>query len=554
MLQSDRLFRMRMPAILAPLAHSAAAGRFSQGARSGTMHFGNTSVPTDRSGTYTSKTKAMKNIVTIHDFRHLIPAKMELALEYRVLGDSPEILAKHNAMVADKYGYKIISDCWRLLSVVLVKNFVMDDPMMVNGGIPLLSQYQIQNKLSSTLNEIGCSTHRFYWGSHPFGGKWLAKEIMKYFERVGDIQMLAMLSCVMYESDVNRSRLQVPINTPYTLPDVHTPGTLSNITLSPLLPNTTGTSDSTFQLSPGFSGHSHFVPYSRRESKSKSIPSASTSALLRSTRAFPVSATSSFDNESIYNAGYDTSANNRRGIGRTQGQLPGILLESETASPLIKLGSSSQSINNVFNNAFGQAVNASRHPSVSSNHAKLQNHNDNSTVVKIDFINKEQFDLFEDDYSLNMQSVMDAEKLNRWRSEYASLLYLWGLPVSRAKILKFNYSTSDENNSSRNNSHSYQNSENYKEHRGSIGWFASNVNSDEAYEAMNPWEVVQETRSCHFCGLPVTKRVAACIACNHMLHSECAMEWWVEEDMNECPSGCGCKCLKYTHADLNLAH
>ncbi|GME86019.1 unnamed protein product [Ambrosiozyma monospora] len=548
---------MRIPTNIGPFASGPAAGRISQGARSGTIHFGNTSVPTDRSGTYNSKTKPMKNVVTIYDFSYLIPAKMELALEYRVLGDSPELLAKHNAEVADKYGYKIISDCWRLLSVVLVKSFVTNDPMMDNGGIPLLSQYQIQNKLSSTLNEIGCSTHRFYWGSHPFGGKWLAKEIMNYFERLGDIQMLAMLSCVMHESDINRSRLQVPINTPYMMPDVytHTPGTLSNITLSPLLPNTTGTSsDSTLQLSPDFSGHGHFLPYSRRGSKS--ISNAGNSALLRSTRAFPLSAASSFDNESVYNFGYDTTANTRRGIGRTQGQLPGILLESDTASTLNKPTSSSPSINNVFSNALGQAVNSSRHPSMSvpSINGKLQSHNDNLPVVKVEFINKEQFDLFEDDYSMNLQSVMETEKLNRWRSEYASLLYLWGLSVSRAKILKFNYANSEKDNGSRTNSHNHKKSENYKEHRGSIGWFASNVNSDEAYEAMNLWEVVQETKSCHLCGLPVTKRVAACIACNHMLHSECAMQWWVEEGMDECPSGCGCKCLKYTHADLNLVH
>ncbi|GME86527.1 unnamed protein product [Ambrosiozyma monospora] len=49
MLQSDKLYRMRIPTNIGPFASGPAAGRISQGARSGTIHFGNTSVPTDRS-------------------------------------------------------------------------------------------------------------------------------------------------------------------------------------------------------------------------------------------------------------------------------------------------------------------------------------------------------------------------------------------------------------------------------------------------------------------------------------------------------------------------
>ncbi|GAB1206696.1 hypothetical protein APSETT445_005391 [Aspergillus pseudonomiae] len=39
------------------------------------------------------------------------------------------------------------------------------------------------------------------WGDHPFGGQWLVPALFEHFERVGDVQMVAMLSCVLHESD-----------------------------------------------------------------------------------------------------------------------------------------------------------------------------------------------------------------------------------------------------------------------------------------------------------------------------------------------------------------
>ena len=39
------------------------------------------------------------------------------------------------------------------------------------------------------------------WGGHPMGGRWLIEQLFEYFERKSDIQMLAMLSCVLCETD-----------------------------------------------------------------------------------------------------------------------------------------------------------------------------------------------------------------------------------------------------------------------------------------------------------------------------------------------------------------
>ncbi|CCH46746.1 WD40-repeat-containing protein [Wickerhamomyces ciferrii] len=119
------------------------------------------SLPTERSGA-TQQNSVTKNIVAIFDFKHLIPTKLELAKEYRISGGTPCDLSAHNSEVCTKYGYTDLADSWRILSTIFSQNF--------------------------------------HWGTHPFGKSWLIKELMDYYERLGDVQMLAMLSCVIYGS------------------------------------------------------------------------------------------------------------------------------------------------------------------------------------------------------------------------------------------------------------------------------------------------------------------------------------------------------------------
>lgn len=106
-----------------------------------------------------STTAAHKNVVAIIDMNHLIPSKMELAEEYKIIGDSPKNLALYNAEICEKYNYNDLADSWRILSTIL----------------------------NST----------FYWGTHPFGRFWLIKELMDYYEKLGNVQMLAMMSCII---------------------------------------------------------------------------------------------------------------------------------------------------------------------------------------------------------------------------------------------------------------------------------------------------------------------------------------------------------------------
>ncbi|EMG48961.1 hypothetical protein G210_0364, partial [Candida maltosa Xu316] len=159
--------------------------------------------------------KKNKNIVGIFDFAHLLPDKYDLAREYRVLGDSPEVLANHNAKVALKYGLKEISDVWKILEMLLMKN-IHHPTDIIPGHVP---NFFGNDKLKSDFGNQLMNMSHFYWNEHPFGSSWFVQEIFNYFEKKQNIQMLAMMSCIMYENPVNlklaSESMYVPVHTPY---------------------------------------------------------------------------------------------------------------------------------------------------------------------------------------------------------------------------------------------------------------------------------------------------------------------------------------------------
>ncbi|SCW04224.1 LAFE_0H08812g1_1 [Lachancea fermentati] len=143
------------------------------------------------SGRSNDSMKRAKNVVVICDFSNLIPDERELALEYKVSGDTPEEISKHNAQVAEKYGYEEISHCWRMIANVLIA--------------------REENDL-----------YNFGWDQHPLGGKWFIREAIEYFERTKNVQMLAMLSCILVDPSKPSANVEVQKKAPKTVENVIT--------------------------------------------------------------------------------------------------------------------------------------------------------------------------------------------------------------------------------------------------------------------------------------------------------------------------------------------
>ncbi|KAH3681786.1 hypothetical protein WICPIJ_007225 [Wickerhamomyces pijperi] len=121
-----------------------------------------------------------KNVVAVFDFSDLIPTKYDLADEYKVVGDTAEALSLYNSEICAKYGYTELSDTWRVLSTVFSTDFD--------------------------------------WGVHPLGKTWLIKELMTYYERLGDVQMLAMMTCIIEVSTAQLKEARAAVE-----PDIFKP-------------------------------------------------------------------------------------------------------------------------------------------------------------------------------------------------------------------------------------------------------------------------------------------------------------------------------------------
>ncbi|KAF9884762.1 hypothetical protein FE257_001252 [Aspergillus nanangensis] len=159
-------------------------------------------------GAMTSKSSDIpQNTISIHDFSDLLPAKRELASHYRIYGKGTDVCAR-NASVALDYGYYELARIWGLVKLILHNHKdskssprlgVVEKPSHIHrkdSAVDLSYDMHVQNgHLKTELDSA------IQWGDHPFGGNWLIPALFDHFERVGDVQMVAMLSCVLHEAN-----------------------------------------------------------------------------------------------------------------------------------------------------------------------------------------------------------------------------------------------------------------------------------------------------------------------------------------------------------------
>ncbi|KAL8659986.1 MAG: hypothetical protein Q9226_000149 [Calogaya cf. arnoldii] len=155
-----------------------------------------------------SKRGNSKNFVSVHDRAQLLPSKRTLAADYQL--DRTSECCVHNAAVARKHGELELADTWEFLNLILQDEVPLEpihistrpDPIMViaRRAISPLRQKDSAIDLSYDADEDeqrNLLKGPVYWGAHPFGSRWLVEALFEHFEQLADIQMLAMLSCVL---------------------------------------------------------------------------------------------------------------------------------------------------------------------------------------------------------------------------------------------------------------------------------------------------------------------------------------------------------------------
>lgn len=565
--------------------------------------------------------KANLNIVGIFDLRHLIPDKYELACEYRVLGDSPEKLAKYNAEIAFKYGLKEIGDVWKILEMVLIKDveineikpvYYSPEAVGVGGSYKIEALNQLINN-SGIIKRAGTTptdkSYRFYWGAHPFGHAWLIDQIFRYFEKLGNNQMLAMLSCILYENSNNLKNvsgsngdvINVPIHTPYgALPPPPSVIALRHYGTSLAQENGRNYSfdeeisylqngSNSFQFdrhrnasaglviqtgSAGAMGSFHALsglspgPFFARSNSSidgESLKDGTSPEKFGSNFRKPIQHSITLNSFSEYGTpAYDIADNNNISTHRNKFiSRRSTTFQSETQQ---------QRRRGVGNSSGGGGFNvdyAKKQIMATPNTPYIKTRARNPPIVTLELLNTDSLDLYDDVYTQSLLGSSNEEKVKIYREQYADLLYIWGLPISRIKILKFNYPNVDKIEGYKSPFDVHSGSFGIRKKQGKRNAYVSDDTSARfvtpVTTSLNQPQAWNSSKTnflkyCNLCGLPVTKRLVICTNCEHVLHSHCAAEWWSteeetvivdgedadeEKELQECPSGCGCHCLSH---------
>lgn len=449
----------------------------------------------DRSFRKSRKGRSSKSVVSIIDLKHLIPDKYELACDYRVLGDSPEVIARHNSSVAFHHGQDEIGRVWQIVAMILNKDIYTTDLSEVGKDLPFAHQ-----------GTVG----RFHWGNHPFGHLWLIVQLFDYFKKTQNLQMLAMLSCILFENLANmRARdthaLDVPIHTPYsTLPPRPSVFSIREHGL-----NSDDGSDSIFHES--FDSHmsrkastiTDMIPKASYESYSRSISPSRVDSPRKGPLMLQSSPSMDLSQIDVFLDRRSRSFEASKRFGRLKKPVTAMTRRPQTKGKFKQPPSFTIQMHNV-----------------------------------------ELLDLYEDAFGSPLLSGIDAKEIAEFREQYANMLYSWGLPMHRIKILKFNYPDLKIDSTK------------FESHLCSYG--------TRSRKAMNPKQQVLNTitpintarfnawntskrsvlQYCGYCGLVIPKKVVLCTKCEHIMHSDCAEDWWAGEDSKtECPTGCGCFCM-----------
>lgn len=336
------------------------------------------------------------------------------------------------------------------------------------------------------------------WEIHYRGLEWFVKESLQYFIKQNNSQMLAMICCVLSQK-VNMF-------------DGYDEGLTDNLKfIESVVTFNNGGSGSNGNAT-DINSHTFDLHSSNSSSRSSNYQ---TRLLFKET---------TFDSGSKNRLPHSDGMSDKATSYFT---LPSQLSNQITNKRLIR--------NNLQNNNFPGNTNTTLSNTVNSQfRTPLVNH-----AVTSSDIPTIKVALFEDDLKLtspnyqhrifNNEEMLD---IKRYIYQYAKLLLRWGLSIERTKILKVDLneialnpiSESAENNNHEMNIHTHSDDIN----TGIATCWLDNADNDITFY------------NCNYCQLRVQGDAFICGNCQHVLHMQCAGEWWKVSE--ECPSGCGCHC------------
>ncbi|KAL8934295.1 MAG: hypothetical protein Q9216_005983 [Gyalolechia sp. 2 TL-2023] len=560
-----------------------------------------------------SAVRSSMNFVSIHQCSELLPAKRHLAKEYSL--ESRTKSCKHNAAVARKEGALDLADVWEFLSLILDSEVPLqhtsishpDEPILVIARRTLspLRQSDSAVDLSYDFQDEAfraTTTGPVYWGSHPFGRRWLVNALFEHFESLADTQMLAMLSCVLQQSPDSMTTLPCHTSThadshqSLELHDSHPLAVAgryfptADVASSMLQPSAIKPAFSLDMQRPSSDPHSaassvgastgdSLTPFSSSLTPPMSFKPSQTKHL-RSISQIPMS-TSPEQLKHIHRSGSNLASAFAASIAR-----PFSFSTPESSSPpttqpkrVFSPGSSHTGAGN-SNVAWGslaisgQADTTSRTPRsrmtppILDVQAAITDEGQSfSTKLK----NQDQF--ANDAYAA--ESLLDPSKEERYasyRASYASMLLTWELPAASCAVLQYNKRPAVQPAPQVN-----------QDQLGAKSQLVIGRNSHKTAAVDSEDLRLDVRRLCENCAVtlpagPVGERCSACMTkqapvicqlchsiilglsspclnCGHVLHLSCRSSLQHTEDSDldtACVTGCGCFCANHLVVDVQF--
>ncbi|KAG9301687.1 hypothetical protein G9A89_016758 [Geosiphon pyriformis] len=507
-------------------------------------------------------------IVYIHDLSEWMPVSQKLALEYTLYGDDPVEICKYNAKVAAKHKRPDLEEVWLLASFILAENVplerrkdisvIRDNRGSYTENLSLVMTNQAKYLKKRRDSGTGfdpffedfsshCLFSKVQWGSHPWGVR-LIRELFQHFAAIGDVQTLAILSCVLQEPFPPDPKLVWL--TDYNA--IVTPESLSGAT--------TCATD-------------YFNYYMRHPEKR----SQSQNFLPQMTTQFVGTFADSFNSskESWGTYQYQTSEASGNAGNSPTPPTPNYWREETftgTGSTMVLM--TGHSTHNHYNHHHhhhhhhhrrSTVGTANRDPiclpsSSSSNTSSprtpkrsspatgggpISNRLEQLGWVEIDKKKPAEVDIvmmncneFDDERRPLHVPLLDPGRessaiYDQYRLAYAELLYHWGLMEARAELLKFMCFVKSDN--IRGTSDHCQTLEIFIHCHGCGAELKPDIKCGNCQRKMPGIK-------CSICHRIVKGLMNFCVVCSHGGHTDHLREWFAAGN-NQCPSGCGCLCV-----------
>ncbi|TVY50967.1 putative RWD,RING finger and WD repeat-containing protein [Lachnellula cervina] len=562
-----------------------------------------------------SRPSKPKNIIALHDISGLLPSKQVLAQGYAIFGDGPDV-CEHNATVAEAHGFSDLADVWRYAALLLHNEIPLEVLDKFHHGEPVLviARDAIKRQRSNSGSDSGVDisfdaqgrpnslSGRVKWGHSPLA-KQLICDLFAHFESLADVQMLAMLSCIFNEPVSNDavSRSESQLTQPQTPISMKTPA--FSLDYFPTdwskylkTPNHSAVSTPKIAHTPsglyGSVGSSTGAwgsdPASVSYSCGETPPLRSSRASLEHLNHQTQSLSTSPDNPRGYrrvNSGIASSfaASFSRPFSTTASSSPPNPPPSrKRPSPVENLMSSiAPSVvtwgNTTVLGSVREQPNTGRSSLSDDEDAKDGLRLTVCTGISVSMENQHAFD----DEGCITAGLLDPGRSSlyaSYRRAYAELLYIWGHPLARLEILKFNglkdlFSEMDSPDTKSfadsmlsNDTHTLNHpspsiSLGKKDHSHPLSPGLDHGLDVTGYclkdecrlEPLSPstgggaigrcekCKSTQRQLRCIICLEPISALFPACLNCNCVTHQDCLLEYHSYGN-TECPGGCDCDC------------